>query len=129
MVLNNLQKIENGLILESGVLNYNLHCRLLKRQSVHNYVRVGNLVYYNNSSNQWLISGNNIPQGVYAGNNIVILEGAIYNLENLPTGYVYMKSDGTLTSNINESFQKIKVGYASNDETLYLNIQLVGVLE
>ena len=126
--LDDLQKIEDGLILESAALNRNLSCRLLKNQSIHPFVRKGHLVTWN--TDKWVVSGNAIPSGMYAGNNIVVLQGLVTGLSNLIPGVIYyMRVTGELTPEFGNAFNGVKAGYALGETSFLLDIDVVGTEE
>ena len=126
--LNVFQKVRDGVILESAVLNDNISSRTIKNQNIGVLVNIGDCVYYNNTASRWLVSSNRVPQGVYIGKNVVLLFGKCSLFSGLLTGvFYYMRTDGSLTASIIESFNRTKIGFAMNDTTLFVDIDTVGV--
>jgi hypothetical protein len=125
--MTDLLKQENGLVYENNVLNRHLAVRLLKRQTIHRNVQVGNCVYYDDTSSLWRVSSNRIPHGLYIGYSMVALTGYVDGLSGLTPGFFHwMKSDGSLTKNYNESYGNIKIGFAMSETELLLDIDVVG---
>ena len=128
--LDALQRLENGIVLESDVLNRHLACRLMKNQNIGPFVKKFDMVYYNSAAERWVTSGNTIPQGMYVGNNIVVLEGLVTGLSGLtPSSFYYMRSDGSLVPNITTAFNGVKVGFSKGNTQLILDIEVVGINE
>ena len=127
VILKDLQKIRDGLVLESGVLNNNFSSRVIKNQPVAINVKIGSCVYFNSEYDKWVVSANNVPQGIYYGHGIVITYGKCDIFSGLISGvFYYMAKDGSLTDSILKSYNKIKIGFAADTTTLFVDIGIVG---
>lgn len=129
-VLSDLQKVRDGVVLESSVMNRHLACRVLKNQTVSPFVRVFDLVVFSAVSNKWVTSGNMVPAGMYVGDGVVLFSGLVTGMSGLRAGvFYYMDSAGKLVDNISASFNNVKVGYSIGVDKLLLDIDVVGFSE
>ena len=122
---NALSSFDNNEILYSNLFNNNNQSLYLLNQSIHVSVVDNDLVYYNTSENEWIVSSELTPQGLYV-NGIVYLSGIVPVTSLTPNTHYYMDEDGKLTSDKEEMFGGVYVGFSISDSLLILNINIIG---
>lgn len=76
---------------------------------------------------EWVTSSSATPQGMYVGNDVVMLSGLVVNLSGLtPGAFYWMDVDGKLTDDMSSAFSGVRVGRAVSDTMLLLDIDVTG---
>ena len=122
-----IHEFDGNELFYSDNFNSNSSRIMLFNQVIDAGVSLGDLIYYDAVGEDWVKSANATPQGIYTGNNVVMLSGIIeLDFDITPNVNYWMNSSGELTDNKDEAFNGVFVGYALDERCLYVNIDVVG---
>ena len=120
-------QIQSNSTLSASRLNELFGVVKLTHQDIATGISVGDLVFFDSSTNEWEKSFLSTPGGIYIGDNKVVTEGYTNQLSGLTPGkYYFMDDNGDLTTDFGGVYNNIKVGYSMSDTEMLVNIKHIG---